>query len=68
MADTMKYTGQTKEEVLDMNEHFKTIDTRTSREQLNELAGAAGRLGITSKAAIEEFVDAADKITVSLRK
>lgn len=28
----------------------------------------AGRLGITSKAAIEEFVDAADKITVSLGK
>ena len=25
----------------------------------------AGRLGITSKAAIEDFVDAADKITVS---
>lgn len=68
MADTMKYTGQTKEEILDMNELFKTIDTRTSREQLNELAGAAGRLGITSKAAIEDFVDAADKITVSLGK
>ena len=68
MADTMKYTGQTKEEILDMNELFKTIDTRTSREQLNELAGAAGRLGITSKAGIEEFVDAADKITVSLGK
>lgn len=68
MADTMKYTGQTKEEVLDMSEHFKTIDTRTSREQLNELADAAGRLGITSKAAIEDFVDAADKITVSLGK
>ena len=28
----------------------------------------AGRLGITSEAAIEEFVDAADKITVSLGK
>ena len=68
MADTMKYTCQTKEEVLDMNEHFKTIDTHTSREQLNELAGAAGRLGITSKATIEDFVDAADKITVSLGK
>lgn len=66
MADTMKYTGQTKEEVLEMNEDFKTMNTRTSREQLNELAGAAGRLGITSKAAIEEFVDAADKISVSL--
>lgn len=66
MADTMKYTGQSKEEVVEMNEDFKKMDTRTSREQLNALAGAAGRLGITSKEAIEEFVDAADKISVSL--
>jgi TP901 family phage tail tape measure protein len=66
MTNVMKYTGQTKEEVKAMNEDFKRIDTRTSREQLNELAGAAGRLGITSKKDIEEFVDAADKINVAL--
>lgn len=66
MTNVMKYTGQTKEEVKSMNEDFKRIDTRTSREQLNELAGAAGRLGITSKSSIEEFVDAADKINVAL--
>lgn len=66
MADTMKYTGQSKEQVAELNEYFKTMDTRTPREQLNELAGAAGRLGITSNAAIEEFVDATDKISVSL--
>lgn len=66
MTNVMKYTGQTKEEVKSMNENFKRIDTRTSREQLNELAGAAGRLGITSKQSIEEFVDAADKINVAL--
>lgn len=66
MTNVMKYTGQTKEEVKSMNEDFKKIDTRTSREQLNELAGAAGRLGITSKSSIEEFVDAADKINVAL--
>lgn len=66
MTKVMKYTGQTKEEVKAMNEDFKRIDTRTSREQLNELAGAAGRLGITSKKDIEDFVDAADKINVAL--
>lgn len=66
MASTMKYTNQTKEEVLEMNEDFKKMDTRSSREQLNALAGSAGRLGISSKAAIEEFVDAADKISVAL--
>lgn len=66
MAGVRKYTGQTDEEVREMNEDFKQMDTRTSREQLNELAGAAGRLGITSKEMIEEFVDGADKIGVAL--
>lgn len=66
MANTRKYTGQTDEQVRELNEDFKKMDTRSSREQLNELAGAAGRLGITSKEGIEEFVDAADKISVAL--
>ena len=66
MADVQKYTGQTSAQVHDMNEDFKQMDTRTSREQLNALAGAAGRLGITNKEMIEEFVDGADKINVAL--
>lgn len=66
MANVRKYTGQTDEQVHQMNEDFKRMDTRTAREQLNELAGSAGRLGITSKDMIEEFVDGADKINVAL--
>lgn len=66
MADTRKYTGLSSEGVHDLNEELKKMDTRTSREELNALAGAAGRLGITSKASIMEFVDAADKIGVAL--
>lgn len=66
MANVRKYTGQTDEQVHQMNEDFKRMDTRTAREQLNELAGSAGRLGITSKEMIEEFVDGADKINVAL--
>lgn len=66
MADVQKYTGQTSAQVHDMNEDFKQINTRTSREQLNALAGAAGRLSITNKEMIEEFVDGADKINVAL--
>lgn len=66
MADVQKYTGQTSAQVHDMNEDFKQMDTRTSREQLNALAGAAGRLSITNKEMIEEFVDGADKINVAL--
>ena len=66
MANVRKYTGQSMEEVERMNEDFKKTDTRTSRQELNQLAGAAGRLGITSTKAIEEFVDAADRIGVAL--
>ena len=66
MTDVMKYTDQTKTEVEDMNETFKQMTTRTPREELNALAGAAGRLGIQGKKDIEGFVDAADKINVAL--
>ena len=66
MADTRKYTGLTDEAVRDLNEDLKRMDTRTPREQLNELAGAAGRLGKTSKKDILEFVEAADMISVAL--
>ncbi len=66
MVNVQKYTGQTKKEVVEMNEDFKKMNTRTSREQLNQLAGSAGRLGIQGKKDIEEFVDAADKINVAL--
>ena len=66
MTDVMKYTGQTKAEVEEMNETFKQMTTRTPREELNALAGAAGRLGIKGKKDIEGFVDAADKINVAL--
>lgn len=66
MENVRKYTGQTTEQVHLMNEEFKQLDTRTSREKLNQLAGDAGRLGIQGKEAIMEFVDAADKINVAL--
>ena len=66
MADVRKYTGMTADQVRDLNEELKKMDTRTSREQLNQLAGAAGRLGLQSKRDILEFVEAADKIGVAL--
>lgn len=66
MTNVRKYTGQAAEEVERMNEDFKKMDTRTPRQKLNQLAEDAGRLGITSAAAVEEFVDGADKINVAL--
>ena len=66
MTNVRKYTGQTADEVERMNEDFKKMETHTAREKLNQLAGDAGRLGITATSLVEEFVDGADKINVSL--
>lgn len=66
MASVRKFTGMTAEQVEDLNEEFKKIDTRTSREQLNQLAQEAGRLGLQSKEDVLGFVRAADQINVAL--
>lgn len=65
-SQVTKYTGMTKDEVRALNEDFKRMDTRTSREQLNALAGDAGRLGIQSRQDVLAFVEAADMINVAL--
>ena len=66
MANVQKFTGMTAEQVADLNEVFKQIDTRTSREGLNKLAQEAGRLGKKSKEDVLGFVRAADQINVAL--
>lgn len=66
MANVRKFTGMTTEEVERLNESFKTMDTRSSREQLNKLAQEAGKLGIASQQAVIEYVEAADVINVAL--
>lgn len=66
MANVRKFTGMTEEQVAELNEEFKKIDTRTSREDLNKLAQEAGRLGKTSTEDVLGFVRAADQINVAL--
>lgn len=66
MTDVQKFTGMTGEQVTELNEEFKRMDTRTSREQLNALASEAGRLGKQSKEDVLGFVRAADRINVAL--
>ena len=66
MASVRKFTGMTADEVERMNEEFKKIDTRTSREDLNKLAQEAGRLGMQSQEDVLGFVRAADQINVAL--
>lgn len=66
MANVRKFTGMTADEVDKLNEAFKGMDTRTSREDLNKLAQEAGRLGLQSQEDVLGFVKAADQINVAL--
>ena len=65
-SDVMKTTGLMKEQVAELDKELLKIDTRTSREQLLNLARDAGKLGISGKEEILGFVRAADQIQVAL--
>ena len=66
MANVQKFTGMSADEVEELNENLKKIDTRTPRDELNKLAQEAGRLGKQSQEEVLGFVKAADKINVAL--
>lgn len=66
MANVQKYTGMSADEVSRLNEEFKKMDTRSSREDLNKMAQEAGRLGKTGLGDVLGYVRAADKINVAL--
>lgn len=64
-ADIRKTTGMTIEEVKQLNSQFGKIDTRTSRQELREMAIVAGQLGI-AKNDVLAFVESVDKLNVAL--
>ncbi len=66
LADVMKTTGLSKEQVKELNQHLEKIDTRSSQEDLLNLARIAGKLGINASEDVLQFVNAADKINVAL--
>ena len=66
VAGVSKYTGMAAKYVEELNEDFKKMDTRTSREALNDLAADAGRLGLKGKKDVLDFVQAADQINIAL--
>lgn len=66
LADVMKTTGLTREEVGKLNDELKKVDTRTSQKELLDLARVAGKLGITGQEEISGFVRAANQIKVAL--
>jgi TP901 family phage tail tape measure protein len=65
-ANVMKTTGLTIDQVRELQNEFKSLNTRTSRLELLKLAEEAGRLGKSGKRDILDFVRSADMIKVAL--
>ena len=65
LADIARTTGMSTDEVKKLNSALGKIDTRTSRQQLRDMAYVAGQLGI-AKEQIFGFVDAVDKMNIAL--
>ena len=66
LVDAMKTTNLTREEIEELSERLKGMDTRTAQNELLSLARIGGKLGISGIDDLEGFVNAADKINVSL--
>ena len=66
IANAMKTTQLSREEMLELDKELKKLDTRTSQNNLLGLARTAGKLGIEGKDNILQFVSAADKINIAL--
>ena len=66
IADAMKTTQLSREEMLLLNDDSKKIDTRSSQNRLLGLTRIAGKLGIDGRDSILQFVGAADKIDLAL--
>lgn len=66
LSDIEKTTGITGRELTELSDDINRIDTRTSVEELNKLAVAAGKIGIKGKENVLEFVKAGNMIDVAL--
>lgn len=68
LVDAMKTTGLSRDEIEELSEELKKFDTRTAQNELLSLARVGGKLGISGKEDLLEFVSAADKINVALKE
>lgn len=68
LVDAMKTTGLSRDEIEELSAELKKFDTRTAQNELLSLARVGGKLGISGKEDLLEFVSAADKINVALKE
>lgn len=65
LANIQKVTGLTRKEVIELNKELMKIDTRTSVSNIQELAVAGGKLGLSGKDLVS-FTKSADMAFVAL--
>lgn len=68
LSDIQKTTGLSGKALANLSEEILKLDTRTSVEQLNNLAVAAGKLGLSAEEDVMGFVRAGNMINVALGK
>ncbi len=66
LAAVAKTTKLTKTEVRELNSELAKLDTGSAQTELQDIAIVAGKMGITGKQNILDFVAAADKINIAL--
>ena len=66
MTGVEKTTGLASEQVRELWNEFDELNTRTSKQELLNIAQIGGRLGINDKEQIKEFTEEIDKIYVAL--
>lgn len=68
LVDAMKTTGLSRDEIEQLSSELRKFDTRTAQNELLSLARVGGKLGLSGKEDLLEFVSAADKINVALKE
>ena len=68
LVDAMKTTGLSRDEIEELSAELSKFNTRTAQNELLSLARVGGKLGISGKEDLLQFVSAADKINVALKE
>lgn len=68
MSDVQKTTGIAGDELNKLSREIDSLDTRTTQQELHELAATAGQIGLESREDVLGFVKASNELTVALNE
>jgi TP901 family phage tail tape measure protein len=68
LSDVQKTTGLAGDELNILSKDIDSIDTRSTQQQLHDLAATAGQIGLKSRADVFGFVKSANQLTVALNE